>query len=136
MMDDGVWRPILCRGEGVLIIIKDGLNAFPIRCPGDLDSSGVDSVHNTVRPAAAGFHNEALTQSAAKRLQGHNKLLPIRVTQFTGTLKDKHMHAHGDMHMQRHDNAVTWHNHTISNINTTIINHQSSFCKTIMSKSH
>lgn len=72
-MDDGVWRPILCCGGGVLIIIKDGLNGFPI-CPGDLDS-GVDSVPNTERPAAAGFHNEAFTQPAAKRLQGHDKLL-------------------------------------------------------------
>lgn len=72
-MDDGVWGPILCCGGGVLIIIKDGLNAFPIR-QGDLDS-WVDSVCNTERPAAAGFHNEALTQPAAKRLQGHDKLL-------------------------------------------------------------
>ncbi len=72
-MDDGVWGPILCCSGGVLIIIKDSLNAFPI-CPGGLDSS-VDSVRNTEGPAAAGFLNEALTQPAAKRLQGHNELL-------------------------------------------------------------
>lgn len=72
VMDDGVWRSILCCGGGVLIIIKDGLNAFPIH-QGNLES-WVDSV-NTEGPAAAGFHNEALTQPAAKRLQGHDKLL-------------------------------------------------------------
>lgn len=72
-MDDGVWQPILCWSGGVLIIIKDGLNAFPMH-QGDLDS-WVDSVCNTERTAAGGFHNEALTQPAAKGLQGHDKLL-------------------------------------------------------------
>lgn len=72
-MDDGVCRPIFCCGGGVLIIIKGSLNAFPMR-QGDL-SSWVDGVCNTSRPAAGGFHNEALTQPAAKRLQGHDKLL-------------------------------------------------------------
>lgn len=72
-MDDGVWGPILCRFGGVFIIIKDGLNAS--LCPGDLDSSGVDGVLNSQRPAASGFHNEVLTQYAASWLQGHNKLL-------------------------------------------------------------
>ena len=71
-MDDGVRRPILYYGGGVLIIIKDGLNAFPIR-QGNLDSWAF-GVCNTERPAAAGFYNEALTQPAAKRLQGHDKL--------------------------------------------------------------
>ena len=59
--------------DGVLIIIKDGLNAFPI-CQGDLDF-WVDRVCNTEGPAAASFHNEALIQPAAKGLQGHDKLL-------------------------------------------------------------
>lgn len=58
---------------GVLIIIKDGLNAFPI-CQGDLDS-WVDSVCNTEGPTAAAFHNEALTQPAAKTQQGRDKQL-------------------------------------------------------------
>lgn len=73
MMDDAVRRPIWCCGGGVLIIIKGSLNAFPMR-QDDLDS-WVDSVCNTGAPAAGGFHNEALTQPAAKRLQGHDKLL-------------------------------------------------------------
>lgn len=73
VMDGGVARPILCCGEGILIIIKEDLNAFPM-CQGDLDS-WVDSVCNTWGPAADSFHNEALTQLAAKRLQGHDKLL-------------------------------------------------------------
>lgn len=73
MIDEGVWRPILCCGGGVLIIIKDGLNAFPIR-QGDL-GSWVDSECNTEGPTAAGFRNEALTQPAARRLQGHDTLL-------------------------------------------------------------
>lgn len=72
-MDGGVGRPILCCAGGVLIIIKDGLNAFPIR-QGDL-ASWVDSVRNTEGPAAAVFRNEALTQPAANRLQGYDKLL-------------------------------------------------------------
>lgn len=72
-MDSGVWRPILCCGGSVLIIIKGGGNAFPIR-QGDLDS-WVDSECNTEGTTAAGFHNEALTQPAAKRPQGHGKLL-------------------------------------------------------------
>lgn len=72
-MDDGVWRPILYCGGGVLIIIKDGLNGFPIS-QGNLDS-WVDSVCNTQGTAAAGFSNEALTQTAAKGLQGHDKQL-------------------------------------------------------------
>lgn len=73
MMDDGVYRPIFYCGRGVLIIIKGSLNAFPMR-QGDL-TSWVNSVCNTSRPATGGFYNEALTQSAAKRLQGHDKLL-------------------------------------------------------------
>lgn len=72
-MDGGVWGPILCCSRGVLIIIKDSLNASPV-CRGDLNSR-VDSVCNTVGPTAGEFHNEALTQAAAKRLQGHTKLL-------------------------------------------------------------
>lgn len=72
-MDGGVWRPILYCSGGALIIIKDCLNAFPIH-PGDLDY-WVDSLRNTEGPAAAGFQNEALTQPAAKKRQGHNKLL-------------------------------------------------------------
>ena len=44
-------------------------------CPGDLDSSWVDSVRNSERPAVTVVHNEALTQPAANRMQGHNMLL-------------------------------------------------------------
>lgn len=101
-MDDGVQRPILYGSGGVLIIIKDGLNAFPIR-QGNLDS-WVDSVCNTEGPAAGGFHNEALIQPAAKRLQGHDKLLQSGARRFTDTLKGKHKYTHAGTY----DNTGTW----------------------------
>lgn len=107
VMDDGVQRPILYGSGGVLIIIKDGLNAFPIR-QGNLDS-WVDSVCNTEGPAAGGFHNEALTQPAAKRPQGHDKLLQSGSEAVYG-------HAQGQTqiytslytHAGTYDNTVTW----------------------------
>lgn len=47
VMDDDVCWPILRGGGGVLIIIKDSLNAFPIQCPGDLVSFWLESVCET-----------------------------------------------------------------------------------------
>lgn len=75
-MDGGAWGPILWCSGGVLIIIKDDLNAFPMH-QGDQDS-WVDSVCSTEGTAAGSFHNEVLTQPAAKGLQGHDKLLQSR----------------------------------------------------------
>lgn len=98
VMDDAVWRPILCCGGGVLIIIKDVLNAFPTR-QHDLHS-GVSGERGAGGPAAGGSHNEELTQPAPERLQGHDTLLQSSRSSLRAGSRAKHKYSHGSKSLQ------------------------------------